>query len=476
MNSTRSTGVRSTYTNFVFAAACCASLLMQACASSRDTAAALPCDVAEVFDEHCVKCHGSELLFGAPMALVSPGDLEAPAASDESVAVHELLLERMRSETRQMPPPPNSAVPEAQIALIEAWLEDGRPRRSAGEQCAEPSDRDGGAMTDPVDDAPDDCVDFYELRAHGKAEAGDTSPFAVPSALDEKNGNLYQCFYFDLPYDGKVQGLWFAPLVDDARVVHHWNLWANDGSGGPIGEEGGMDPCNANQAGSYMVAGWAPGGAVSNFPDTMGLELPSGPDARFLLEVHYYNGANLEDLRDRSGVRFCTAPVDTRPEMAAIHQLGTEGICLPSGQRTEVSGMCTPREDMGDIHVINVSPHMHKLGVRQEVEIIREDGTREMLHEGAFAFDSQISYPVDAIIHPGDRLETRCTYENTTSDAVPFGEQTQEEMCYAYLTAWPAGSLTMTGDTAAGAASNLNRCVDLLSVLESCNGFADAPF
>lgn len=454
---------------------------------SDDKAGELPCDVAAVFETHCHGCHGAVPSFGAPMPLLSWSDLQAPAPSAPSQAVHALLVGRITSATRPMPPLPNPGLSGPEISVVEAWLASGQPKRGADETCEAPTgpadgegSDDGGVPMEPVapvvdpDAPPADCAAFHELRAHGSPVAGDTSPFALPARLDAKSGNLYQCFYFDLPYEGQVQGLWFAPLIDDARVVHHWNLWANDGRGGPIGEEGEMSACDAGHAGSYMVAGWAPGGETANYPMEMGLQMPSGNSARLLLEVHYFNGANLTDVVDRSGVRFCTAPDGTRPESAAIHQLGTEGICLPPGQRTTVTATCNPRDDMGDIHVTSVFPHMHRLGVHQSVEVLRADGTREVLHDAPFAFDAQVSYPVgDVVLRPGDRVETRCTYENTTDARVPFGEQTQEEMCYAYLTAWPAGALSSTG--AFGAVSNLNRCVNNLSVLASCNGLADAP-
>jgi hypothetical protein len=48
-------------------------------------------------------------------------------------------------------------------------------------------------------------------------------------------------------------------------------------------------------------------------------------------------------------------------------------------------------------------------------------------------------------------------------------------MCYGFITAWPIGSISNPPDPLSELRSDLNnRCVDLLSVLGSCNGLADA--
>ena len=179
---------------------------------------------------------------------------------------------------------------------------------------------------------------------------------------------------------------------------------------------------------------------------------------------------------DASGVRFCTAPQNTRAHTAAVHFTGTEGICLNPNSMQSVSGQCVPQTNQGDIHIVNIWPHMHKLGVHQQIVINRAGGTTETLHDAPFDFNSQISYPTDTVIHPGDTLTTTCSYDNTTSAKVPFGEDTQDEMCYGFLTAWPVGALTtpMTG-SATGSIFQQLRCENNLSILQSCNGLADIP-
>lgn len=430
----------------------------------------LYCQVEQLLADHCQSCHGAQLKFGAPMPLLSLDDLQRAANSDPSKAIYELIPARLRNDTSPMPPPPNARLSNEEMAVFDTWLAAGRPQATAA--CATTA---GAQAETDYGEAPADCETFFDLTAHGQASPGDTSPFAVPSELSNNAGNLYQCFYFDVPYEGSPQGLWFTPIVDDDRVVHHWILYGNDGTNGPAGEDGQMRGCNANQAGSYFIAGWAPGAEATRLPDTVGLQLPSGPNARLLLEVHYFNGNGLSDALDRSGVRFCTAATNRRPNEAAVHTLGSEAICLPPGIETTVAGVCDPRDDMGDIHIVSVWPHMHTMATAQRLIKYGIDGSREVVFEQPFSFNTQIQYPLDLVVRPGERLQTECVYRNTDSAPVPYGERTQEEMCYNFVTAWPAGGLALPDVLGAGSGFPQNRCVDPLTILGSCNGALDAP-
>jgi hypothetical protein len=80
---------------------------------------------------------------------------------------------------------------------------------------------------------------------------------------------------------------------------------------------------------------------------------------------------------------------------------------------------------------------MHLQGRHMKTVINRKDGTSEVLIDKPFDFNTQIAYPTPAVINPGDTLSTTCTYATPT----PFGQGTNEEMCYNFVTAYPAGGL-----------------------------------
>jgi hypothetical protein len=261
----------------------------------------------------------------------------------------------------------------------------------------------------------------------------DTTKFNVSTAPSKQ---FYQCFFFKAPYGtDAVQALAFRPIIDDARVIHHWILYGADTAIGPDGQVGG-----AGCSSGAFIAGWAPGGTGANFPPDVGLQMPSGASATFGLEIHYNNAGSYTDALDASGVEFCTTK-KFRPNSAAVHWLGSQAILVAPHQQTDVVGQCKPTNTQ-PVHVMAVSPHMHQIGVHAKLILNRKDGTKVALHDAPFAFADQQSYPLDVLVNPGDTLTTTCTYNNTTNALVTFGPATENEMCYNFTTAWPAGALS----------------------------------
>jgi hypothetical protein len=85
---------------------------------------------------------------------------------------------------------------------------------------------------------------------------------------------------------------------------------------------------------------------------------------------------------------------------------------------------------------------MHQTGVHAKLVLNRKNGTQEILHDKPFAFADQQAYPIDVIVNDGDTFTTTCTYNNTTNGIVTFGPNTENEMCYNFVTAYPAGGLS----------------------------------
>lgn len=435
-----------------------------------DEKSALPCDVGAILTAHCGECHGEETAFGAPMSLVSWEDLQAPAPKTKGKKTFDVTLARVKDDAKPMPPAPHERLSDADVKVLEDWIAAGAPR---GESSCEGGSEPGAATgEDGVVPKPEDCESEFELRAHGGSTPDDKSKFAT-SATPALEGNQYHCFFFDPPYASDEAMFWFQPIIDNKASLHHWILYATDHKKHPSGTSAG---CNASEPGAYFVAGWAPGANNAAIADDVSLQLPTGPNAGLILEVHYYNNTG-KPQEDASGIRFCTGKKSKRQHLAAVHTLGSEGICINPGASSEVAGTCAPRQDMGDIHITGMWPHMHKLARRMKVTVKRKGGGTDVIHDAPFDFNSQIFHAKqDIVIKPGDTLETRCYFTNDTNAKVKFGERTQDEMCYAFIMAWPAGSLVSPpGPLSNPATDLLNRCADPLSILQSCNGIADRP-
>ena len=98
----------------------------------------VPCDVAQILANKCLSCHGQPPSGGAPVALVSFDDLNAPS-SDPTMNEAELSLTRMQAGTM----PPGGGAAAAEIAALQAWIDAGMPQ----DDCQGVVDPFGGPLT-----------------------------------------------------------------------------------------------------------------------------------------------------------------------------------------------------------------------------------------------------------------------------------------------------------------------------------------
>ncbi|MGZ6082781.1 MAG: monooxygenase [Polyangiales bacterium] len=414
-----------------------ACLVALGCSSTKDgattAASSMPCDVDEVVAKRCRSCHAEKPKYGAPMPLVTGADVHATAKSDGTTPVFEMMKKRLHDAQRPMPP--TGMLPANELAVLDGWLASGATTSAAS--CVT-SDAGAPPVIGP-EALPCPASQQTKFLAHG-----DGGKFAVPADA----GNLYQCFTFKSPFKSGVQATDFAPVIDDARVVHHWILFETT----TPQTDGGFGPCNMPFDATF-VQGWAPGKGNVALPKDVGMKLP-GEDRWLILQLHYWNVAGYSDSKDASGVAMCTTDVP-RAHEAAVSTLGSLDIAIPpktSGHT--VVGDCTP-ELTEDVHLIGTGPHMHRHGRSLKTEVLRAGGSVDVAVDVPnFDFNTQDSYPSDLVIHPGDKLRTTCTYDNPDSSTIYFGERTEDEMCFDFVLAWPSTGLVNSGGKAA------KRCID----------------
>ena len=402
-------------------------------------------------------------LNGAPMPLVTYSDLTAPARSNPAMKVYQLVASRAEDRARPMPPDPTKRLKDLEIGELNSWAAAGaKPGVActttgvAGAGGSNAAAAGGGAVVDMpgatgANDA--DIEKCYELRAHSQPVAGDTTSYIVPV------GENYSGFIFKAPWTQPVQGLRFRHLADNAAVLHHWLLFAENGPLAPDAIEecdlGGPTGFLCGQASTRsLITGWAPGRGDFRLPAGVGLELPA-PGQLLAVEFHYFNTA-AATAQDRSGVEICVTS-KFRPNTATVTWLGTETINIPAQSAGTAAATCTPARlgmnTSDPIHVLFSWPHMHKLGTHMKSVVNRKGGAPETLYDGAFSFEFQVLYDTPMLLNPGDTVTTTCSYQNTTASPVAFGQSTTQEMCFNFAYAWPAHTLDNPGG-AIGAASN----------------------
>jgi len=402
-------------------------------------ASALPCDVTDLVKLRCQSCHGASPLAGVPMSLMSLEDWTAKSISNPAMTV--AAVARLRVHDMTLPMPPTGQMDAADLALLDSWI-DGGTIAGNDPSCAPMIETDAGPTYEG--DIPPFADDCYEIRAH--ANGNWDMPLAV-------TGENYGTFYFDAPWPDGAQGVWFETLPgSNPEILHHWLIYADQNGNSPDGQVD-YPGLGSHPTAPTLVAGWAPGADNNDFPDDVGLQL-HGANRKMMMEIHFFGPAGQSYMID-AGVKICTVEKAERlrPNTATISWLGTElGIQIPAGAMNHpATGTCNPVWPQGvtEIHILRSWPHMHLLGKKMTSTIIRADGvTRVPMHSGdgwPFDFNSEISHETDFVIHPGDKIETTCYYDNDTPFHVAVGFENRYEMCFNFVTAYPASALVSTG-------------------------------
>jgi hypothetical protein len=373
----------------------------------------LPCDVEKTLADNCGKCHGATPAFGAPMPLVTHTDLVAPAKSDPSKKVYELVTRRIHDDGQPMPPPPNARLSSVDLGVLDSWAAAGAP--SSKVACNPQTPGDGGVV-EPLDCKPDLAI-------------APASPWAMP--VDAKNE--YVCYGVDIDSPDDKHIVAMTPRVQNPKIVHHVLVFKSD-SAYPTTPQ--VCPSGGSLQWRLMYA-WAPGGKNMVMPPEAGYALKKGQTTHFIVQVHYNNAGALTNQTDTSGFDMCTSA--PRKYEADVLAFGTQKIDLKKKSELDTTCSITVPASLAGKKIFAAMPHMHELGTTIETKLYR-GGTGAPVDLGAapkWDFQTQYWYPLDVSVATNDVVKTRCAWKNTTNTDVKFGENTEDEMCYSFTMYYP---------------------------------------
>lgn len=359
-------------------------------------------EIAPLVATHCGTCHGEEPSFGASVGLT---DYERLTEGGHGERLSDRMAARLAAGS--MPPVGMPRPPDDHAQAIADWA-------SCGEVTVPPGA--GLKSSAPIFLAPDE-------PPPGLAHVDLTAPEweVGPDVLD-----LYQCFVFDAPVDSPRFIRRFEMIVDESRVLHHLVFLRDTELNAPD------EPfvCHGMPEGSDYLHAWAPGQGAVEFPEG-GLRVE--PGERFVMQIHYNNGAGVSGVRDSSGVRLYLAPPGgTEYGMLAV---GPLSFVIPPRSEAEADSECTLSDRTS---VIAGMPHMHEIGSACHQHVLRASGVREPLIElSGWSFETQVFYSTPVTFEPGDRLYTRCTWDNPFDHEVESGVRTSDEMCFNFMFVTP---------------------------------------
>jgi hypothetical protein len=261
------------------------------------------------------------------------------------------------------------------------------------------------------------------------------------SYTPKKTGNDdYRCFVLDPKLTGARDLIGFQVEPGVRSEVHHVLLYSatkaeaqklDDASPG-FGWK-----CYGGPGTNYArtLGAWAPGSIATRFPSGTGVRMSEGEIV--IMQVHYNlaNATGTEGAPDLTQVKFQFAQ---RPVafLAEMFPLVESDFVIPPNSMGHSTSATFESPLAGQVW--GLLPHMHTRGKHIKVELLSAAGASQCLvdipkwdfgWQQAYFFEAQRGLPVK----PGDKLKLSCTWDNPTEKTVRWGENTDDEMCLAFI-------------------------------------------
>ncbi len=361
--------------------------------------------VKELVASRCNQCHGENVNYGAPYSLIDYDTLVKGEIGKRQV---DRIAARMLKKT--MPPQGTPQLPHAELDTLVEWA-------TCGEKHADHSI--GFTSTANVFRAPP------EPPKTGDIEKVDM--LANKFEVGEHVLDLYQCFTFEAPnqVDRFIKRI--ETVVDESRVLHHTVLLRVTNPNTKLEK---VFKCRGTPGDTQYMYAWAPGGGAVEFPDG-GVRMKPGD--RFIVQIHYNNGAGVKNAVDSSGIRIYHGPAKGTEYGMLVP--GPHTFSVPPKSDLTVSSSCT----MGTkTRILANMPHMHEIGSEFVQKIKRKDGAEEMLILlTGWSFEFQNFYETPMTLEEGDKIITTCTFKNNLDVTVKQGGGTKDEMCFGFMYVTP---------------------------------------
>jgi hypothetical protein len=392
--------------------------------------------VKPILDGRCADCHVAGGI--APFPLQTYGQARAKRSAIAS-AVRRRLMPPWHADRGFRRYLWNPSLTKGQISALTRWAAAGAPKGDSARPGA-PLPPVGGRLS--------------------RADVRLQLPTYTPRR--SKGRDDYRCFVLAWPDQPRyVTGFDVTP--GERREVHHMIVFvagprdaatvdgwdAADPDAG-YGCYGGPSATGSTDIAARFLAGWAPGSSGADAPEGTGQLVEAG--ARLVVQIHY----NLESTTPRPDRSVVELKVDesvarraaTAPVVDPGWVISPRSFRIPAGRRATHSWAGDPRPflrflgsdvDLSQGFVIHsVLLHMHRLGEKGQVALIRASGKRVVLlsisrWEFNWQRDYRLARPVR--FQNGDRLQVRCEHRNRTRRTVTWGENSSDEMCigFAYV-------------------------------------------
>jgi len=392
-------------------------------------------DIAPIVFHACANCHRPGE--SAPFSLLTYADVKKHARQIAEV-----------TRTRNMPPwlpapqelkfADEMRLPDAEIALIQKWVDDGEVEGAAPDLPPQPKFVDGWQLGAP------DLI----LTAE--------KPFVLPP----QGTDTYWNFVFPIPIRETrwVEAVEIRP--GDKRFVHHANILVDRSESlrrrekEPGAGFGGMEIRIESQVfdpDSHLLF-WKPGTAPYVEPDGMALHLDKGTD--LVLNTHLQPSGKPEIIQPSIGLYFTSQPATKLPMLLQLEN--DLKLDIPAGQKDFLvtDDFTLPI----DVDLLAIYPHAHYLGKNIQAFAALPDGTKQaLIHIPHWNLNWQAVYRYAAPVRlpKGTMVSLRYVYDNSEENPlnpnhpparVVGGNRSSDEMCHLWLQVLPVNFDPTQGD------------------------------
>jgi peroxiredoxin len=378
-------------------------------------------DVAPILNKSCVSCHRDGEV--APFSLQTYPQARTWATQIKDYTARKLM-------------PPWKAVPghgdfhdsrilaDKEIATLARWAEAGAPQGDLKD--LPPAPRFAGA-------------DEWSLGKPDMVLQPDR-----PYHLEAEGRDVYRNFVMpvDFEKDTYLSAMEFKP--GNRAVVHHMVAYIDKAAASVKLDGKEKEPGYSSFSVGIGVPDaewgevWVPGRTPRLLPEGVAIRIPKG--SKLVVQVHYHkNGAPQTDL-SKTALYLVKGKVEKT--VIVVPVVNAWFVLKPGETRQEVKGSLTLP---ADITLRTIFPHMHLLGKEMKVTATLPDGiTKPLIYVNDWDFNWQETYEYKEPIKlpKGTRVDMVAIYDNSESNPhqlihpprpVTFGEQTTDEMCFAFL-------------------------------------------
>jgi len=329
-------------------------------------------------------------------------------------------------------------LPDAEIALIQKWVDDGAVEGTAPDLPPQPKFVEGWQLGTP------DLILTAEK----------------PLVLSPQGTDTYWNFVFPIP----IQETHWVKAVEihpgDKRFVHHANILV-DRAESLRGREsepgagfGGMEIRIESQVfdpDSHLLF-WKPGTVPYVEPDGMALRLEKGTD--LILNTHLQASGKPEIIQPSIGLYFTSRPATKQPMLLQLEN--DTKLDIPAGTK---DFLVTDEFTLPvDVQLLAIYPHAHYLGKDIQAFAVLPNGTRKtLIHIPQWNLNWQAVYRfAEPVLLPkGTTVALRYVYDNSDKNPlnpneppqrVLAGNRSSDEMCHLWLQVLPVNYDTALGD------------------------------